>query len=156
MENKKILKIKDAFFKIPIALVLIILALLVLIPVVWMVFSAFKPEKEIISWPPTFIPKSLTLENFTDVQNRIDIIKYIANSVIYAGGTTALAVVVNSMAGYAYAFYDFKGKNGAFIMTLATMMVPFQVIMVPLFLVVYKMGMYDSYWGLIIPRVAVA
>ena len=120
MENKKILKIKDAFFKIPIALVLIILALLVLIPVVWMVFSAFKPEKEIISWPPTFIPKSLTLENFTDVQNRIDIIKYIANSVIYAGGTTALAVVVNSMAGYAYAFYDFKGKNGAFIMTLVT------------------------------------
>jgi multiple sugar transport system permease protein len=81
---------------------------------------------------------------------------YILNSVIYAGGTTALAVVVNCMAGYAYAFYDFKGKTGMFLMTLATMMVPFQVIMVPLFLVVYKMGMYDSYWGLIIPRVAVA
>ena len=60
------------------------------------------------------------------------------------------------MAGYAYAFYEFKGKTGTFLMTLATMMVPFQVIMVPLFLVVYKMGMYDTYWGLIIPRVAVA
>ena len=59
------------------------------------------------------------------------------------------------MAGYAYAFYEFKGKTGTLLMTLATMMVPFQVIMVPLFLVVYKMGMYDTYWGLIIPRVDV-
>ncbi|HCR83933.1 MAG TPA: ABC transporter permease, partial [Lachnospiraceae bacterium] len=109
-----------------------------------------------ISWPPTFIPDSFTLQNFSDVQVRIDIIRYVINSIIYAGGTTALAVVVNCMAGYAYAFYDFKGKTAMFLITLATMMVPFQVIMVPLFLVVYKMGMYDSYWGLIIPRAAVA
>ena len=156
MKKKKTIKIKNVVLEIPVAVMLIILALLVLVPVIWMVFSAFKPEKEIISCPPTFIPNSFTLENFTDVQDRIDILRYILNSVIYAGGTTALAVVVNCMAGYAYAFYDFKGKTGMFLMTLATMMVPFQVIMVPLFLVVYKMGMYDSYWGLIIPRVAVA
>lgn len=156
MVNKKMHRIKNAACNIPIVIILIILALLVLIPIIWMIFSAFKPEKEIISWPPTFIPKSLTLKNFVDVQSRINIIKYIVNSAIYAGGTTALAVIVNSMAGYAYAFYDFKGKNIAFLMTLATMMVPFQVIMVPLFLVVYKMGMYDSYLGLIIPRIAVA
>ncbi len=154
MKKKK--TIKNMVFQIPVFLILIVLALLVLIPVIWMIFSAFKPEKEIISWPPTFIPDSVTLQNFSDVQSRIDIIQYIINSVIYAGGTTALAVVVNCMAGYAYAFYDFKGKTGMFLMTLATMMVPFQVIMVPLFLVVYKMGMYDTYWGLIIPRVAVA
>ena len=73
------------------------------------------------------LPKTFTLENFVDVQGRINIIRYIANSVIYAGVTTALAVVVNSMAGYAYAFYEFKGKTGTFLMTLATMMVPFQV-----------------------------
>lgn len=156
MKKKKTIKIKNVVLEIPVAVMLIILTLLVLVPVIWMVFSAFKPEKEIISWSPTFIPNSFTLENFTDVQDRIDILRYILNSVIYAGGTTALAVVVNCMAGYAYAFYDFKGKTGMFLMTLATMMVPFQVIMVPLFLVVYKMGMYDSYWGLIIPRVAVA
>jgi multiple sugar transport system permease protein len=156
MNRKKTIKIKDIVIQIPVALVLVILALLVLIPVVWMTFSAFKPEKEIISWPPTFIPDSFTLQNFSDVQVRIDIIRYVINSIIYAGGTTALAVVVNCMAGYAYAFYDFKGKTAMFLMTLATMMVPFQVIMVPLFLVVYKMGMYDSYWGLIIPRAAVA
>lgn len=149
-------KIKQIALKIPIELVLAILVFLVLIPVMWMILSTFKQEREIISWPPTFIPESFTLQNFADVQDRINIVQYINNSVIYAGATTALAVIVNCMAGYAYAFYDFKGKNVMFLMTLATMMVPFQVIMVPLFLVVNKLGMYDSYWGLIIPRVAVA
>lgn len=149
-------KIKNIVISIPVLVFLAALAMLVLVPVVWMTFSAFKPEKEIISWPPTFVPAAFTLQNFADVQDRINILRYMLNSTVYAGGTTFLAVIVNSMAGYAYAFYDFKGKTGMFLMTLATMMVPFQVIMVPLFLVVFKMGMYDTYWGLIIPRVAVA
>ena len=156
MRTRGKIKLKNIAVSIPVLVFLAALALLVLIPVVWMTFSAFKPEKEIISWPPTFIPASFTLKNFADVQDRINILRYMLNSAIYAGGTTFLAVIVNSMAGYAYAFYDFKGKTGLFLMTLATMMVPFQVIMVPLFLVVFKMGMYDTYWGLIIPRVAVA
>lgn len=156
MSSKTVKELRQKICGIPVFLILIILALLVIVPVVWMTFSAFKPEKEIISWPPTFIPHVLTGQNFIDVQKRINILRYMLNSVIYAGGTTLLAVIVNSMAGYAYAFFDFKGKSGLFLLTLATMMVPFQVIMVPLFLIVYKMGMYDSYWGLIIPRVVVA
>lgn len=151
MKKKKIIPAKIVIY-----LLLFILALLVLVPMIWLALSAFKQEKEIISWPPTFIPNSFTLENFAAVQDRIHIVRYFLNSVIYAGGTTALAVLVNSLAGYAYAFYDFKGKNALFLMTLATMMVPFQIIMVPLFLIVFKLGMYDTYWGLIIPRVAVA
>ena len=156
MSSKREKRIKEKVCEIPVFVVLLVLALLVIIPVIWMTFSAFKPEKEIISWPPTFFPHVLTGQNFVDVQKRINILRYMLNSAIYAGGTTALAVIVNSMAGYAYAFYDFKGKSGLFLLTLATMMVPFQVIMVPLFLVVFKLGMYDSYWGLIIPRVVVA
>ncbi len=155
MKRKKF-TLKNISFQVVIFILLLILALLVLVPLIWMAFSAFKVEKEIISWPPTFFPNSFTFENFVDVQNRINIMRYMLNSAIYAGGTTALAVFVNSMAGYAYAVYDFKGKRGAFLVTLATMMVPFQVIMVPLFLVVYQFGWYDTYWGLIIPRVAVA
>ena len=128
MKKKKAIKIKDVTISIPIFIVLVILALLVLVPIIWMTLSAFKPEKEIISWPPTFVPQSLTVENFVDVQDRINILRYMLNSVIYAGGTTLLAVIVNSMAGYAYAFYDFKGKTGLFLMTLATMMVPFRLL----------------------------
>ena len=141
---------------IPTQLLLIVLAMLVLIPLVWLIFSAFKPEKEIISWPPTFFSRTFTWANFQTVNKRIDITQYILNSVVYAFGTTAMAVVVNSLAGYAYARMKFKGKNALFLLTLATMMVPFQVIMVPSFLVVFKLGMYNTYWGLMIPRVAVA
>ncbi len=154
IDSKRIVKEKSV--GLVIFIVLCILALLVIIPMAWLTFSAFKPEKEIISWPPTFFPSTLTLENFVAVNKRIDIVQYTINSVIYAGFTTIFAVIVNCMAGYAYAFYDFKGKNILFLITLATMMVPFQVIMVPLFLVVFKMHMYDTYFGLIIPRIAVA
>ncbi len=141
---------------IVIFLFLCFLAILVLLPVSWMTLSAFKTEKEIISWPPTFWPLHWTLQNFADVQARIDIVRYIMNSAIYAGVTTALSVVVNGMAGYGYSHFEFKGKTGCFLLTLATMMVPFQVIMVPLFLIVFKMHMYNTYFGLIIPRIAVA
>ncbi len=141
---------------LPIQLLLTVLALLVLIPLVWLFLSAFKPEKEIISWPPTFFNRTFTLANFDTVHKRIDISRYVLNSVIYAFGTTAMAVVINSLAGYAYARMKFVGKNALFLLTLATMMVPFQVIMVPSFLVVFKLGMYNTYWGLMIPRVAVA
>ena len=151
MKKKKTISIGKVFFNVPVALILIIIALLVLVPVIWMTFSAFKTEREIISWPPTFIPKTFTLENFVDVQGRINIIRYIANSVIYAGVTTALAVVVNSMAGYAYAFYEFKGKTGTFLMTLATMMVPFQVTMIPTYIICSKLNILNSMSALIIP-----
>lgn len=135
---------------------LVVLALIVLVPVLWIIFGTFKPEKEIISYPPTFFPHLLTFENFSIVSKRIKIWRYALNSFIYAGGTTLIAMFVNSLAGYVYARFKFKGKNICFLLTLATMMIPFQVIMVPLFLIVFKLGMYDTYWGLIIPRIAVA
>lgn len=156
MMKKRRFTLSSALAAIPVNLILLVVALLIVTPVIWLIFSTFKPEKEIISYPPTFFPNSFTLANFTTVSQRIKIWRYVLNSVIYAGGTTALAVVVNSLAGYVYARYTFKGKNFFFLFTLATMMIPFQVIMVPSFLVVYKMGMYNTYWGLIIPRVAVA
>ena len=135
---------------------LAVLALIVLVPVLWIILGTFKPEKEIISYPPTFFPHLWTFENFSIVSKRIKIWRYALNSLIYAGGTTLIAMFVNSLAGYVYARFNFKGKSICFLLTLATMMIPFQVIMVPLFLIVFKLGMYDTYWGLIIPRIAVA
>lgn len=139
-----------------VSIFLAVLALIVLVPVLWIILGTFKPEKEIISYPPTFFPHLLTFENFSIVSKRIKIWRYALNSFIYAGGTTLIAMFVNSLAGYVYARFKFKGKNICFLLTLATMMIPFQVIMVPLFLIIFKLGMYDTYWGLIVPRIAVA
>ena len=155
MEKRKI-NSGNVVLNIIVSIFLAVLALIVLVPVLWIILGTFKPEKEIISYPPTFFPHLLTFENFSIVSKRIKIWRYALNSLIYAGGTTLIAMFVNSLAGYVYARFRFKGKNICFLLTLATMMIPFQVIMVPLFLIVFKLGMYDTYWGLIIPRIAVA
>ena len=146
----------QALAAIPVWVLLAVLALVVIVPISWILLGTFKPEKEIISYPPTFWPETFTLENFLIVGKRIKIWRYMLNSFIYAFGTTAFAAFVNSLAGYVYARYEFRGKNVCFLLTLATMMIPFQVIMVPLFLIVHKMGMYNTYWGLIVPRISVA
>ena len=129
MMQKHINRARSIAVNIPITIFLSILALLVLVPILWIILGTFKPEKEIISYPPTFIPQALTFENFVNVSKRIKIWRYALNSLIYAGGTTLIAMFVNSLAGYVYARYTFKGKTICFLLTLATMMVPFQVIM---------------------------
>lgn len=106
--------LKKTILGIPVFIVLTALALTVVVPLLWLILSAFKEEKEILAYPPTFIPHNLTFANFAATAKRIKIITYIKNSVIYAGVTTALAVVVNSMAGYAYARKKFFGKGAFF------------------------------------------
>lgn len=141
---------------IPIFLLLLIFALLVLVPVVWMALSAFKDPKEIIKYPPTFFPVKFSTANFTRLYTRLRIMDYVKNSIIYALGTTIPSVFLCSLAGYAFARFEFKGRNVLFILVLATMMIPFQVTMIPLFLTVKRIGIYDTYAGLILPKLAPA
>jgi len=156
MLKSKSVQIYNRFLRGLVFLFLTAVALGILIPVIWMILCAFKPQTQIIGYPPRFFPESFTLENFTSVFKRIKLAGYLRNSVIYALGTTIPSLFVNSLAGYAFARMEFKGKNVLFILTLATMMIPFQVIMVPLFLGVYNLGLYDTYAGLILPKIASA
>ena len=137
-------------------LILLAVAMIIIVPMVWIVLCAFRPQIEIIKYPPTYFPQTFTLANFLDISKKIKIWMYIRNSLIYCLGTTLPAVFLNALAGYAFASIDFKGKNVLFILVLATMMIPFQVIMVPLYLEVYYLGWLNSFWGLIIPKVASA
>ena len=149
-------RLKARLVRIPILILFIALAAVMLIPIIWLLFGAFKPDTEIISYPPTFFPHEFTLSNFTKCMQRIDIIQYIKNSIIFSVGATLPSLVVNSLAGYAFARYEFKGKDVIFVIFLATMMIPFQVIMIPEFLEIHMFGMYDTYAGLIIPKIASA
>lgn len=149
-------KIKSAVVYTLITIFLAIFALAVLIPIIWIGICAFRPQTELMQYPPKFFADTLTLQNFTDITKRIKIWGYVKNSVIYCLATTIPSVFLNSLAGYAFARLEFKGKHVLFILVLATMMIPFQVIMVPLFLEVYKMGMYDNFAGLVIPNLGAA
>lgn len=148
--------LKRKLLQIPILFIFICLAVVMLLPIIWMLLSSFKPDNEIIKYPPTLFPTAFTLKNFVKCTQRIDIWVYLKNSFIYSFGATIPSLLVNTMAGYAFARYNFKGKDIIFVIFLATMMIPFQVIMIPSFLEVHALGMYDNYAGLIIPKIAAA
>lgn len=149
-------RMKRMLFQVPIIFIYVCLAIIMLLPIVWMLFSSFKPDNEIITYPPTLLPQVYSFKNFIKCNQRIDILVYLKNSVVYSFGATIPAILINTMAGYAFARYEFKGKDIIFVIFLATMMIPFQVIMIPSFLEIHALGMYDSYAGLIIPKIAAA
>ena len=100
------------------------------------------------------MPSQFSLENYTDAWNRGDFGLYFKNTTIVAVTATVLTVVINTMAGYAFAKYKFKGSTAIFMMFLATMMLPLEVLMIPIFQVVRTFHLYNNFWGLIIPSAA--
>lgn len=124
----------------------------VLFPFLWLVLSSLKQNKEIIQYPPTLFPGTITFMQYVKVWESIPLLSFFVNTLVFAGGVTLFSVLFDSMAGYALARIEFKGKKQLFIGILITMMIPFQVIMIPLFVEVFKLGMLNTYWGLILPR----
>ncbi|MCH4033209.1 MAG: carbohydrate ABC transporter permease [Lachnospiraceae bacterium] len=155
--NTKKISGKKLVLRIIVVAILLIFAFLLLTPLIWMMLGAFKSDAEVLSYPPKFFPVANHFaDNWKHVQSTIDMWKLILNTSIYAIGTTIPAMFVNSLAAYAFARFNFRGKNVIFILFLATMMIPFQVIMVPLYLEVYSLHWLNTYWGLIIPKIASA
>lgn len=135
---------------------ILVILLVIAFPFLWLIISSFKHEKDIISFPPRIFADSYTLDNYIKVWTTIPLLDYIKNTVIFAGGTVITSVFFDSLAGYAFARMRFKGKSVLFYFVLLTMMIPFQVFMIPLFIEVNLLGMLDTYAGLIIPRMTTA
>jgi multiple sugar transport system permease protein len=128
------------------------LALMIVFPFIWMLFTSLKPEAEIVTYPPELFPHTWTLENYGNVWSRIPFARLFLNSVLFAGGVTLISLTLDSMSAYALARLDFPGRNAVFIVILIALMLPFQVMFVPLFVTVHDLHLLDSYGGLIIPR----
>lgn len=133
-------------------LILLFVAFLIVYPFVWMVVTSFKQEADIRSFPPVLFSGNYTLDNFKNIWNRIPFLAYYKNTLIFAGGVTIISLICDSMAGYAFARLHFKGRDVLFTMVLVTMMIPFQVIMVPLYSELFHFKMLNTYPGLILPR----
>ena len=136
------------------ATVLIVGAILMLIPVVWTVLSSFKDQTELALRPPTIIPRDPTITNYSEALTSFNFLSYFKNSVIVTLAATALTLTINSMAAFALAKYNFRGRDFLFLLTLATIMIPLQVILLPVYQVVASLGLVNSIWGLIIPPAA--
>ena len=138
-------------YNVVVILVMTLIGLIFILPYVWMLLNSFKPLTEIAKGK-TFWPKQWTMKNYHTVMTQAPIWKWLRNSVITSVSGTVIMLVTSSLAGFVFAKYSFRGKEFIFMFILATMMVPSQTTMIPSFLLVQGLGMYDSLLALIIPR----
>jgi len=123
-------------------------------PFLWMFVGSFKPPAELRTVTPTVLPQEPTLDNYSDLFSRLDFAKYFFNSTLIAVVTTVANVLFCSMAGYALAKLPFAGRRPIFGLVLATLMVPGSVTLVPLFVLMSKLGLVNSYAAVILPFAA--
>jgi alpha-1,4-digalacturonate transport system permease protein len=121
------------------------------LPVLWIVLSSFKGLNEIYRIPPTFLPEHWITSNYAGALERFPFLRYLTNSVVVTVVATAITLAINSMAAFALSKYRFPGRDAIFLVILGTLMIPLQVIMLPVYLVIAKLGMANSLWGIIIP-----
>lgn len=132
-------------------IVLWALAVLMLFPFIWLVSTSLKNPEDVLSWPPRVLPERMTLDNYRTVFNTINVGRYFMNTLKFAGVSTICILFTSALAGYVFAKYQFPFKEGFFIIMIATMMVPFQCYMIPLYLMMVKLKAVDSYLGLQLP-----
>lgn len=145
--------------KILMYILLTMIALVFMFPLIWMLVSSFKDDAGIfsdITGLKAFLPsfKAEVFFNYQEVLGRIPLVKAMLNSLSYIVVVIVLGLIVNSMAGYAFARLDFPHKNLIFSMLLAVMVIPAQTVMLPQFSIIYKMGLSNSYLALILPAIA--
>jgi len=133
-------------------LLLTILALVTLVPVIWMVLTAFKSENEISLVPPTWLPSIWHPENFLQAWNFAPFGHYLLNTLFVAGSITILKTITSAFAAYAFARLRFPGRNVFFLLYLSTLIVPSQVTVIPLFILMRDLNWVNTFQGLIIPQ----
>lgn len=134
----------------------VVVSVIILFPLYWMVVVALSSRADLLGGALNLWPRALTLSNFERVFASFPVATWFGNSVAIAVVVALLTVVVNILGGYAFARLKFRGSNAVFLVALATLMIPVQVIMVPLFTIVTGLGLYGTYWAVILPTAASA
>lgn len=129
---------------------LIIVSILMLLPLVFLVANAFKTPAEMLSWPPTIIPRDPTIANFSAVLGETPLLRWIGNSIAFAVMSTIAIVATSAIAGYVFGKFRFRTLNILFALFLATAIVPFEVYMIPLYFQAKSLGILNSVWGLLL------
>ncbi|CDN52940.1 Sugar ABC transporter, permease protein [Neorhizobium galegae bv. officinalis bv. officinalis str. HAMBI 1141] len=129
---------------------LIVVSILMLLPLVFLVANAFKTPAEMLSWPPTIIPRDPTIANFSAVLGETPLLRWIGNSIAFAVMSTIAIVATSAIAGYVFGKFRFRTLNILFALFLATAIVPFEVYMIPLYFQAKSLGILNSVWGLLL------
>ena len=135
-------------------LVLIPIAVVMLIPMVWMLVTSLETLNETRHYPPVLLPHTLVPGNYTQVLQQAPFARWFVNTMIVTVATVAGNLLFCSLAGYAFARIKFFGREVVFVLLLATLMIPFQVVMIPTFIIVKDLGMINTLNALIVPNLA--
>lgn len=126
-------------------------ALATLLPFLWMLLAAFKPQREIIALPPQWLTANPTLENLTRVWTRVNFARYFVNSLVAAVLITLIVVLTSSFVGYVFAKYRFRGRDALFIAILAAMMIPWPITLLPRYQLMVWSGLINTLGALVVP-----
>lgn len=141
-------------YTIAIYVILIVAVFISLLPFGYVVSTSFKSTMSLFSYPPDWLPENPTLDNYRHLLSRYPFWRWLFNSFVVAGSVTAIKLVVDSMAGYAFAKMRFPGSNALFLVVLMSLMVPFASLLIPTFIIIRELGLLNTYWGLILPGLA--
>ena len=142
---------KKILLRVFLYLFLLLWLVIFLTPVLWMVLASLKTMVEVISPRLKWFPAEAQWENYRFVITGINFWRYTFNSIVVAASTTLVNVVVSSMAGYGFSKFRFRGRKVLFLFVLSSIMIPFQVIMIPLFIMARNLQLTNTLHGLIIP-----
>lgn len=123
-----------------------------LVPFIWMLSTSFRTERSLFGSPMSLLPTEWTLAGYLGVWQQLPFLRLLFNTMVFAGVTTLLTLLFDSMCAYALARIEFRGRTVAFWLVLVTLMVPFQVTLIPVFVELFQFGWLNTYQGLIIPR----
>ena len=137
-------------------LLLLIGVVMAAVPFIYMISASFKPQNEIFTFPVQIIPKEPYLDNYTTLFGETLYLRWFFNTAIVAVGRTALSLFLCMLAGFAFAKYDFPFRRVLFVLVLASFTLPFEVVLIPLYTMMVRMGWLNTYWVLIIPFAASA
>ena len=131
-------------------------ALVMVAPFIWMLSTSFKPQAETITFPPQLLPKRPTLENYTQVFERLNMVRLYMNTAYVAVVKTVVNVYTSTLIGYVFGKFTFRGRDVLFYLVLSTWIIPFEVYMIPLYVMMVNMHLGNTYWALIIPEISSA
>jgi multiple sugar transport system permease protein len=136
--------------KIPAYLAMMIAAIVFLFPLLWSFISSLKPEAQIVSYPPKWIPETFTFSNYVTVLKNFPYLSWMMNSILMTVASTVFVLVLTTLAAYAFGRLHFRGKKIIFTLVVSMLLIPIQAYIVPLFLLVSKLGILNTYWAIVL------
>ncbi len=143
-------EIRKSIFKGLLIIFLLLFTVLALLPFLWMLSSSLKLDKDVFRYPIEWIPSVMHWENYVQIWERVPLVVYFKNTALLSIGVTIMQLLTSSFAAYAFAKMHFRGRDLLFLCYIGTIAIPWQMYMLPQFIMMRYMGLYDTLWALLV------